>query len=47
MMRFSKKELLKVMIDTFGSLRFHSLDLIAAGGVWPLLDACAESLETL
>jgi len=46
-MRFSKTELLKVMIDTFGGLRFRSMDAIAVGGTRLLLGACAESLETL
>jgi len=46
-MRLSKKEFLKVMIDAFGGLRFHYMDLIIVGGMGLLLGACAGSLETL
>jgi len=46
-MMFSKAELLKVVIETFAGLRFHSVDLIAVGGIQLLLGTCAGSLETL
>ena len=46
-MRFSKRELLEVMVDTFGSLRFHSIDVITVGGMQVLLGTCAGLLETL
>ena len=47
-MRFSREvELLKLMINLFGGLRFNSMDLYCVDGVRLLLDACAETLETL
>ena len=39
--------LLKDMIDLFGGIRFHQLDLFHVEGMSLLLDACAETLETL
>ena len=47
-MRFSREvELLKLMINLFGGLRFHSMDLYHVDGTQLLLDLCAETLETL
>ena len=47
-MRFSRGVgLLKGMIDLFGGLRFHSVDLFCVDGMRLLLDACAGTLETL
>ena len=47
-MRYSREvELLKFMVDLFGGLRFHSMDLYYVDGTQFLLDACAETLETL
>jgi len=44
---YEEVELLKLMINVFGGLRFHSMDLFAVDGTQLLLDACAETLETL
>jgi len=47
-MRYSPgAESLKVMINLFGGLRFHYMDLRHVDGTQLLLDACAETLETL
>ena len=47
-MRFSREvELLKLMINLFDGLRFHSMDLYYADGTQLLLGACTETLETL
>ena len=35
------------MIDLFGGIRFRHVDLYNVHGVGILLDACAETLETL
>jgi len=50
MMRYSRElELLNLMIDLFGGLRFQSMDLYYVDWTWTraLLDACAGTLETL
>jgi hypothetical protein len=39
-------ELAKAMIDLFGRVRFHHMDLTHFGGVQLLLDSCAGALET-
>ena len=44
---FAVGELLERMISTFGGIRFMSLDLDDAVGAQLLLDACAETLQTL
>ena len=40
-------DLLKDMIDLFGGIRFRYMDLYNVRGMRLLLDACAETLETL
>jgi len=40
-------ELVNLMINLFGGLRFHSMDLYCVDGIRLLLDACAGTLETL
>jgi len=44
---FARVELLKDMIDLFGGVRFHHMDLCDVYGMRLLLDACAKTLETL
>jgi hypothetical protein len=44
---FPKENLVKDMIAVFGGLRFRHMDLFRVTCVPLLLDACAESLETL
>jgi hypothetical protein len=39
-------KLAKAMIDLFGRVRFHHMDLTHFGGVQLLLDSCADTLET-
>jgi hypothetical protein len=41
------ERLMKDMITFFGGLRFHSMDLFRVKCIRLLLDACAETLETL
>ena len=40
-------ELLEDMIGLFGGIRFRSMDLFDVEGTRLLLNACAETLETL
>ena len=48
MVRFLRKVgLLKDMIELFWGIRFHHMDLFYVDGMSLLLDACAETLETL
>jgi len=44
---FTRVELLKDMTDLFGGIRFRYMDLFKVDGMQLLLDACAETLETL
>jgi hypothetical protein len=44
---FSMESLVKDMITLFGGLRFRYMDLFMVRCVGLLLDACAETLETL
>ena len=44
---FRRADLLKDMIDLFGGIRFRRMDLYDVDGMSLLLDACAETLETL
>lgn len=44
---FRREALLKEMIALFGGLRFRCMDLFRVKGVRLLLDACAETLQTL
>ena len=45
---FGKRvDLLEDMIGVFGGIRFRHMDLFNVKGTWLLLDACAETLETL
>ena len=44
---FTKVDILKGMIDLFEGIRFRRMDLYDVHGVGLLLDACAETLETL
>ena len=44
---FTREKLVKDMIALFGGLRFHFMDLFRVKCVRLLLDACAETLETL
>ena len=44
---FTRENLAKDMIVFFGGLRFHHMDLFRVRCVRLLLDACAETLETL
>ena len=44
---FAVGELLERMISTFGGIRFISMDLDDVLGAQPLLNACAETLQTL
>ena len=48
MVTFLKKVgLLEEMIELFGGIRFRHMDLLHVDGISLLLDACAETLETL
>jgi hypothetical protein len=47
MARFTRTGLLKDMIDLFGGIRFHHMDLFIVDGMRLLLDACAKTLKTL
>jgi len=47
MMHSARVELVEDMINLFGGIRFHSMDLYIVDGMRLLLDACAETLETL
>jgi len=38
---------LKDMISLFGGIRFRYMNLYEVHGMWPLLDACAETLESV
>ena len=44
---FTRIGILEDMIDLFGGIRFCYMDLFCVHGVWLLLAACAETLETL
>jgi len=44
---FTGESLMEDMIALFGGLRFRYMDLFRVDCVWLLLDACAETLETL
>jgi hypothetical protein len=44
---FTRVGILKDMIDLFGGIRFRYMDLCGVDGMRLLLDACAETLETL
>ena len=44
---FRRVDILNDMIDLFGGIRFHILDLFDVDGVPLLLDACAKTLTTL
>jgi hypothetical protein len=44
---YGRETLVKEMIAVFGSLRFWYMDLFRVKGIPLLLDACAETLETL
>jgi len=44
---FTRVGILEDMIDMFGGMRFRCMDLRNVDGVQLLLDACAETLETL
>ena len=44
---FTRVGILKDMIDLFGGIRFRYMDLFNVAGTRLLLDACAETLETL
>jgi len=46
-MRFTRASLLKDMVDLFEGIRFHYMDLFNVNGMGLLMDACAETLETL
>ena len=43
----TRVEILKDMIDLFGGIRFRHMDLYNVNGTRLLLDACAQTLETL
>ena len=45
--RFGREDLVKDMIFLFGGLRFRHMDLFKVKCIRLLLDACAETLETL
>ena len=47
MMCFTRVGILEDMIDLFGGIRFCYMDLFCVCGMRLLLDACAETLETL
>lgn len=44
---FAREKLVRDMIDFFGGLRFHTMDLYMVNCVRLLLDGCAETLEAL
>ena len=44
---FSEEGLLKDIIAAFGGMRFISMDLCGVRGMRPLLEACADTLETV
>ena len=44
---FTRVGILEDMIGLFGGLRFRGMDLFFVHGMRLLLDACAETLETL
>ena len=44
---FTNVRLVKDMMALFGGLRFRSMDLFRVKSTWLLLEACAETLETL
>lgn len=44
---FGEEGLLKDIITVFGGMRFISMDLCSVRGKRPLLEACAETLETV
>jgi hypothetical protein len=44
---FTRERLIEEMISHFGGLRFRQMDLFGVKSVQLLLDACAETLETL
>jgi hypothetical protein len=46
-MYLTRVGLLEDMIDQFGGIRFHYMDLFHVDGMRLLLDSCAETLETL
>ena len=45
--RLKRVDILKDMIDLFGGIRFRYMDLCDVNGMRFLLEACAETLETL
>ena len=47
LMHSASAGILKEMVDLFGEIRFRSMNLFDVKGVKLLLDACAETLETL
>ena len=47
MVNFTGVDLLKDMIDLFGGLRFRYMNLFDADGMRLLLDACADTLESV
>jgi hypothetical protein len=47
LMCFTREKFVKEMISLFGGLRFRQMDLFGVKCVPLLLDACAETLETL
>ena len=47
LMHFERPEILKDIITLFGGIRFHYMELFYAYGMRLLLDATAETLETL
>ena len=44
---FTRVGILEDMIELFGGIRFHYMDLFCVRGMRLLLDACTETLETL
>lgn len=46
-MVFSSAQLPEAMINVFGGVRFRSMELFDVGGMRLLLDACADTLETV
>ena len=47
MLCFTRVELLKDMINLFGGIRFHRMDLCNVAGMGLLLSACEKTLEAL
>ena len=45
--RFSNQQFLEEIVASFGGMRFTSMDLGSVEGAQLLLDACAETLQTL